>query len=109
METYRNIKPVFYFFFFVTIILTSCKVKEPQAVLPIPANAILVKVIDASELDGCQMLLEMESGDKLDPINLPEKYKKDGIRLFITYKIKDGVSICMSGKLVQLDYISEAK
>ncbi|MBL0342452.1 MAG: hypothetical protein IPP71_17020 [Bacteroidetes bacterium] len=83
--------------------------KEKQEIISIPANAILVSVIDYTDLDGCQMLLQMENGDKLQPINLPEKYSIPGIRLFITYKNAEGMSICMAGKLVQLIHISEAK
>lgn len=102
-------KITIYLFILVFLSATSCKVKEKHEINLVPPNAILVKVIDFSDLDGCTMMLEMENGDKLQPLNLPEKFSKAGMQLFITYKYSEGISICMSGKLVQLNYISEAK
>ncbi len=109
METGRNLRKSICFFVACFVLVTSCKVRQKQEINIVPPDAVLVQVIDYSELDGCQFLLQMENGDKLQPLNLPLKYQKEGINLFITYKIIDGISICMAGKMVQINYISQAK
>ncbi len=74
-----------------------------------PSNAIEVKVIDYSELDGCTFLLETSTGQKLQPVHLAEQYRKAGTRLSIVYKVSDGMGICMAGTMVELIFVSEIK
>ncbi|HMT30925.1 MAG TPA: hypothetical protein PKD91_16760 [Bacteroidia bacterium] len=108
METLRNIN--FKFAALLVVVgLLGCKTTKQETAQTIPDKAIQVKVIDYSELDGCKFLLETSDGKKLQPTNLPEKFSKDGIRLAVTYKVKDGMSICMAGTMVELILVSEVK
>lgn len=60
-------------------------------------------VVDMTGLDGCQFLLKLEDGEKLEPINLDPAYKKDGLPIWIRYIYPKGsMSICMVGKMVKL-------
>lgn len=72
-------------------------------------GAFFATVVDYSELDGCTYLLELADGQKLQPINLPEDFKRKGLKLFITYKLHDGMSTCMAGKMVTLNSAAIAK
>ena len=60
-------------------------------------------VVDMTGLDGCQFLLKLEDGKKLEPINLDPAYKKDGLPVWIKYiDSKGSMSICMTGKMVRI-------
>ena len=88
--------------------LAGCANSRPQPT-PLPAGAIPAKVIDMRELDGCTYLLELEDGRKLQPVTaLPEKFQINGMKVMITYKITDMMSICMSGQPVTLLTIDAA-
>jgi len=64
---------------------------------------IRATVVDMSGLDGCTFLLKLEDGKKLEPLNLDQAYKKDGLAVWIRYvDSKGSVSICMAGKMVKL-------
>lgn len=85
--------------------LLSCAVvKSSETVTGIPAT-----VIDYSELDGCRFLLKLEDGRKLEPVNLENKYMKDGLRVLITWKNAEGMSICMAGTMVEITSIRLAE
>lgn len=57
-------------------------------------------------LDGCNWLLKLEDGKKLQPVNLDQKFQKDNLNVRITYEIiKDGMGICMAGEMVTLTKI----
>ena len=87
----------------------GCAPKKDVPAAPPGKQAIFARVIDYSEVAGCTYLLELSDGQKLQPVNLDEKYRKTGLKLFITYKIYDGVSVCMAGKMVTLSSVSIAK
>ena len=60
-------------------------------------------VVDMTGLDGCQFLLSLEDGGKLEPINLEPAYKKDNLPVWIRYiDLKESMSICMAGKMVRI-------
>ena len=51
--------------------------------------------------DGCDFALELEGGEKLEPGKLPEEFQKDGLKVWVKYKIRKNVnSICMIGKMI---------
>lgn len=84
-----------------SVLFLSCAgTKSSETVAGIPAT-----VIDYSELDGCRFLLELEDGRKLEPVNLQEKYMKHGLKVLITWKNADGMSICMAGTMAELTSI----
>jgi hypothetical protein len=69
---------------------------------------IQATVVDYRELDGCEYLIELQDGTKLQPVNLDNKYKKDQLKVRITWKNFDGAGICMTGTMVELTSISLA-
>ncbi len=95
--------------FIILILISGCASKKKVPATPADKQAVYAKVIDYSEIAGCTYLLELSDGQKLQPVNLQEEYKRIGLKLFITYKPYDGVSVCMTGKMVTLTSVSIAK
>ena len=65
---------------------------------------------DYSGLDGCTFIVELESGDKLQVLNLDSFGVKieDGNEITISYHETEGMSgICMAGKMVEADCICD--
>ena len=63
---------------------------------------------DLNGLDGCGMIIELENGDKLNPVNLEAMNVEavDGKKVFLTYtKLEDAMSICMVGDMVEITCI----
>ncbi len=83
--------------------------EKTEVAVEATAQAVYALVVDYSELDGCTYLLELSDGQKLQPVNLQEDFKRKGLKLFITYKMHDGVSNCMAGRMVTLTSASIAK
>ena len=107
MGTRKNlIVPKFVFVLLVSALL-SCKNQE-QATLNQPSG-IPATVIDYRELDGCEFLIQLRDGTKLQPVNLDNKFKKDKLEVLITWKKYDGASICMAGTMVEITFITVAK
>ncbi len=101
--------------------VTSCQHHElPQA----NACGIFATIKDLRGLDGCGFILELDNGEKLEPVYstgwcgtppLPAPAIEniqfiDGKRVSVSYKeLEDRVSICMVGKVVEITCISEAE
>ena len=64
-------------------------------------------VINMTALDGCQYLLKLESGEKLNPINLPDSLRQDNIKIRVKYIPSDLPTICMSGKTVKITAVEK--
>lgn len=56
-------------------------------------------------LDGCNFMLLLEDGKKLEPVNFSEEFKKDNIKVWIKYQHYKGTSICMAGEMVTVTAI----
>lgn len=71
-------------------------------------NSVNGKLIDMSDLSGCTWLIELDNGQLLNPLNIREFNfeKSNGLKVSFDYEeIKEVVTICMSGKTVQLNSI----
>ena len=93
-------------------IFTSCRsARTDENVIKPPPDGkyILVTVRDYTNLDGCNYLLEMENGQKLEPKQWPGKYSKDGLKVYVQYKKIEGMSICMAGVMVDITAIHPAE
>lgn len=88
---------------FIAFIASSC-IKQACS------SGVKATMKDATGLDGCGYMLELEDGTKLEPINLEtfDFQPKDGQKLRITYDIvTGGGSICMVGDQVEITCITE--
>jgi inhibitor of cysteine peptidase len=55
------------------------------------------------DLEGGFYGLEADDGTRLDPVNLPEEFQKDGLRVKARVeRLKDRVSFHMWGRLVRI-------
>lgn len=107
MGTDKNlITPVFLLLWVLTV-MTSCSVQ--QAASPQEPSGELATVIDYRELDGCEFLIELQDGTKLQPVKLDERFRKDKLKVWITWKKYQGAGICMAGTMVELTSIAIAK
>ncbi len=60
------------------------------------------------DLEGGFFAINTDKGETLEPINLDERFKKDGLRIKGGYKIrKDLASIHMVGAIVELEDIKK--
>jgi hypothetical protein len=60
---------------------------------------------DYTGLDGCTFIIELDSGEKLEPVNLKDfiDSPKDGQKVKITFKPEPQLaSICMVGTIVTI-------
>ena len=87
--------------------LAGCSGTKESLKADKPEPGIAVTVEDATGLDGCTFLLIMDDGSRLQPVNLPEQYCKNGVRIMITYREIKGVSVCMAGKMVEVTSVRE--
>lgn len=88
----------------------SCRVHvEPVQEVrkePVPSYIGFTKaIIINSTLDGCTWLMELEDGKKLEPVNLKEDLKRNGLKVWIQYKRYENFSFCMTGEMVTITAI----
>lgn len=59
---------------------------------------------DQSGLDGCGFLINLDSGEKIEPNKMWDEFKKDGMKVWVKYNTPKTplISICMSGKMVNI-------
>jgi len=77
----------------------------------IKANSIKGKLIDMTNTDGCGWVIKLESGKKIQPINL-DKFDiglTDGQEVWVQFHKLDLVGTCMVGDIVKLESIIEKK
>ncbi|MES2397571.1 MAG: hypothetical protein V4549_16295 [Bacteroidota bacterium] len=68
-------------------------------------NGFVKATIINYTLDGCNFMLLLEDGKKMEPVNLSEEFKKDNIKVWIKYQHYKGNSICMAGEMVTVTAI----
>jgi len=81
--------------------------KTPRAsenVTDLPADAIeIVGTVRYKDLEGGFYAIDAGDGNRYDPINLPESYKKDGLHVRVTARIKaDAMSLRMYGTPIEI-------
>jgi hypothetical protein len=92
--------------------LTSCK--KSRSTDPVKDCGTPATVRDLRGLDGCSFVLELQNGQRLEPVKtnsvnsaLANFTWKDGQRVTIAYQeVNGGVSTCMVGKLVEVTCIA---
>ncbi|MFY0643468.1 MAG: hypothetical protein JXR19_03300 [Bacteroidia bacterium] len=69
----------------------------------------LGEVVDMTGLDGCGLVVQLENGDKLEVVDMPENSEplKAGEKFLFGYEeVPDLASICMVGKMIRITCIS---
>jgi hypothetical protein len=62
------------------------------------------------KIDGCNWILELEDGKKLQPDSLRSEFQKDNLKVLIEYNFKEGgTGICMVGEQVTITKIELRK
>lgn len=90
----------------VLVFLACTGTKTSNTAKEIPEGAVKAEV-RKYDVDGCGYMLFLEDGKKLNPDNLPEEFKKEGLKVWIVYGIKkDAMSICMAGDNVRISRIT---
>jgi hypothetical protein len=58
------------------------------------------------DLDGCAWMIEFAEKERMEPLNLPEEFKKDQTKIWVQYELeKKAVSACMAGKIIRITEI----
>ncbi|MCB0429702.1 MAG: hypothetical protein H6585_07360 [Flavobacteriales bacterium] len=55
------------------------------------------------KLDGCSFLIELTDSTRLEPLNLKEDMRVEGLKVRVSYEVnKSAMSICMAGTIVNI-------
>ncbi len=69
-------------------------------------------LVDYTGMDGCRWIIELQSGERLEPVNLHQLdfEPSDSLPVRIIYtEVHDMMSICMVGKMVHINCIEAIK
>ncbi len=87
----------------------GCRNSSPRAAEESPAGAgttksqVVTGTVRYIELEGGFYGIVADDGRKLDPVNLPEEFQKDGLRLEVrVVPLRDRVSVRMWGTPVRV-------
>jgi hypothetical protein len=87
------------FLFLILLILTACSKSH--------SGMLKGELHDYTGLDGCGMLIDLDNGTTLEPINLSDfQYNVnlvDGQKVWVRYHEISAGSICMVGKVVEIE------
>ena len=72
-------------------------------------NAQAATILDYTGLDGCGLLLKLQSGEVLEPTNLNDFNitPTDGMKVWVKYHGVGMMSICMVGPTVEIDCLAK--
>lgn len=95
------------------MMISSCRSNAPSATAQAnhfgKGDLVKAMVLDYSELDGCTFILELEDGTKLEPVELPESFRSDSLKVLVKYTMVKRASICMVGQMVTVSEIKTCK
>ena len=72
-------------------------------------NAQAATIEDYTGLDGCGLVIKLQSGEVLEPINLNDfnLTPTDGMKVWVKYHEVGMMSICMVGPTVEIDCLAK--
>lgn len=95
MKVYRA------YLFLIILLLTACSKSN--------SGMLKGKLHDYTGLDGCGMLIDLDNGTTLEPTNLSNFQDNvnlvDGQKVWVKYHEISAGSICMVGKVVEIEEI----
>jgi hypothetical protein len=85
-----------------TILFASCHRTSCE-------NAQAATIEDYTGLDGCGLVIKLQSGEVLEPINLNDfnLTPTDGMKVWVKYHEVGLMSICMVGPTVEIDCLAK--
>ncbi|MEN9995089.1 MAG: hypothetical protein RL762_1746 [Bacteroidota bacterium] len=88
---------IFFFLLFASCNRTSCE------------NAQAATIEDYTGLDGCGLVIKLQSGEVLEPVNLNSFNftPTDGMKVWVKYHEVGLASICMVGPIVEIDCLAK--
>lgn len=69
------------------------------------ASLIKATVVDQSEIAGCTYLLQLSTGEKLQPENLAAEFQKNDLSVLIKYRLTQMNTACMAGPTAFIEII----
>jgi hypothetical protein len=98
----KNIKPLFSISLAALLLMACTKNKC--------SDSVKGELKDLSGLDGCEFVIELENGNKLEPLNLSEFNiaLNDGKKVWISYHLTTNMigAACMVGDIIEIDCIA---
>lgn len=72
-------------------------------------NAQAATIVDYTGLDGCGLVIQLQNGTVLEPVNLNDfnLTPTDGMKVWVKYHEIAGGSICMVGPIVEIDCLAK--
>lgn len=73
-------------------------------------NAQAATIEDYTGLDGCGLVIKLQNGEVLEPVNLNDfnLTPTDGMKVWVKYHEVSGMaSICMVGPIVEIDCLAK--
>ncbi len=109
-RSFKSIVSMKYFLvFFLTLSFVSCHKttkKLDNDYDPSLKKMMIVTVVDYNKLDGCGWLLMKSDSSLLQPNNMDDSLKINGLRIGINFhQLKDQMSTCMAGTIIMLDEV----
>jgi hypothetical protein len=91
----------------VLVLLAGCKAK--QKATDYEAQGYVKATVIRYEVESCGYLLQLAGEEKLAPQQLDDRFKKDGLAVWIKYTPlkKQPMSTCMAGKAVTITDIKK--
>lgn len=93
----------FYYLFIVAFLFFSCNRSTCE-------NAKAATIEDYTGLDGCGLVIKLQTGEVLEPTNLNSFNitPTDGMKVWVKYHELSGMaSICMVGPIVEIDCLAK--
>ena len=77
---------------------------SPESTAALPADTFeIVGNVTYKNIEGGFYAIDGDNGSKYDPINLPESFRKDGLRVKVTARRKkDAMSLHMYGAIIEV-------
>ncbi len=93
---------VFLLLTFVLLIFSACNRSTCE-------NAQAATIVDYTGLDGCGLVIQLQNGTVLEPVNLNDfnLTPTDGMKVWVKYHEIAGGSICMVGQIVEIDCLAK--
>ena len=67
------------------------------------------KVLDKTKTSGCTFVIQINDSTIFEPVNLEDKFKKEGLKIAFKYRKSRAMTTCMMGQTVVLSQVKFIK